>query len=92
MNKQISRIRHIVANNSQDILTQAFKILICILYQAPRRPEDLVSDTAYESWRTKNMLDDGPSPIRTTCVCAYLAHGASMFLGNVKFTKTFSHF
>ena len=52
--QKITRARDIVANNSQDILTQAFKILICILYQAPRRPEDLVMDNVYERWRAKN--------------------------------------
>ena len=35
--------------------THAFKVLIRILYQAPRRPEDLVIDTVYERWRTKNI-------------------------------------
>ena len=45
MNK---RLLELVISLQIIVFTDAFKVLICILYQAPRRPEDLVSDTVYE--------------------------------------------
>lgn len=59
--QKMTHCRDVVVYNSQDIFLHAFQKLVTVLYETPRRPEDLVIDTVYERLRKKKLLDDGPA-------------------------------
>lgn len=55
---RIQREKDIVPQNSQEIFSFSFDCLSQLLYDTPRRPEDLVVDSVYERMRIKFKLQN----------------------------------